>query len=291
MRRLWPYLLLIAFAVVHVIAVGKLTRGVNVRTVTENPLYVLPSPIMKVASLDLDGVVSDFLFIEAMVHIGSNIQYQGNVLTISFSEPQWKWFHGVMDASSDLDPYFVDPYYVGNSFLAWDAGMIQEANALLEKGSRYRDWDWTLPFFLGFNQFYFLQDNEKAAEYLMEASRRPDASPVLASLASKLAFKANKTENSILFLEEIIKETEDESTKKLFEARLEAFKAISLLERAVHAYQARFKRAPRNVEELVKKNIIAELPKDPYGGKYSIDSQGKVKTTSENLLMPYLNKK
>jgi len=291
MRRVLPYLLLVVLAVIHVIAVGNLSRADAVRTMPENPLYVLPSSIMKVASLDYDGIVSDFLFIEGMAYLGSNFQYQGNILRIPLTEPQWKWFYGVMDVASDLDPYFLDPYYIVNSFLTWEAGMVREANALLEKGSRYRYWDWTIPFLIGFNQFFFLQENDKAADSLMEASRRPGASPVLASLASKLAFKAHRTENSILFLEEMIRKTDDESMKKLFETRVEAFKAILALEKGVVDYRKKFRRAPANLEELVKRHIIAEIPKDPYGGKYSLDAPGRVRSTSEDQLMPHVKDK
>ena len=56
----------------------------------------------------------------------------------------------------DDELIIVDPYFYANAFLPWDAHMTEETNRLLEKGSRYRDWDWMLPFFIGFNDFFFL---------------------------------------------------------------------------------------------------------------------------------------
>jgi hypothetical protein len=282
--------LLILFVAVHIVALNTLTEqhAVLQKSEYQNQLFVLPAPILKVAALDYQGIVSDYLFVKGIVYLGGFVSQKGSgIVQLNLNEHQWHEFYNLMDVSSDLDPYFQDPYYVANAFLAWDAGMIQEANTLLEKGSRYRTWDWSLPFFLGFNYFYFLQDHDKASEKIMEASRRPGASPVLASLASKLAFKSKKTESSILFLEEMIKKTDDESTKKMFEERVEAYKALLVLEKAVDDFKEKFRRVPADIDELIKKKIIAEIPKEPYGGKFYIDSHGAVKTTSESLLVPH----
>jgi len=288
MIRALTYALLAFLAITHIAVVGKLSQHENVFPMNEDQdeLFVLPSAILKIASFDYKGIVSDYLFIKGIVYIGGSVQ-KGSSQKFNINESQWCAFYNMMQISTDLDPYFQDPYYIANAFLTWDAGMTREANSLLEKGSRYRNWDWSLPFFSGFNYFFFLNENDKASEWLMEASRRPGASPTIASLASKIAFKASKTENSISFLEEMIKQTEDESMKKMFAGRVEAYKAILDLEKAVDAYQRKFGKKPSTLERLLKNKIILEVPKEPYGGKFYIDSGGNVRTTSENQLMPF----
>lgn len=294
MHRAGISALLVIFIVAHVIMMQKLVdQHASVRADDDqDQLFTLPSSVMKIAALEYKGIASDILFVKGLSYVGSAMKHdeKGRV-SLHMSESQWKAFYDVMDVSTDLDPYFQDPYYIATSFLTWDAGMIREANALLEKGSRYRDWDWSLPFFAGFNYFYFLGENDKAAEKLMEASRRPLASPTLATLASKLAFKAKKTEASIQFLEEMIRKAEDAGMKKQFETRLDAYKRIFALEQAAEAYRKKFRKSPRDIGELVKQKIIAELPNDPYGGKYYLDAQGAVRTTSEVQLMPYIKNK
>ena len=79
---------------------------------------------------------------------------------------------------------------------------------------------------------------------------------------------------------EIIKKTDDESTKKTYEKRLNALKGILFLERAVVAYQDRFKKPPEKLDELMTKDVIREIPQDPYGGEFYIDKDGSIKTTS-----------
>jgi hypothetical protein len=165
--------------------------------------------------------------------------------------------------------------------------MVREANTLLEKGSRYRDWDWFIPFYTGFNYFYFLQDNASASKYLMEASKRPGANPMLAGLASKLAYEERRTENSIEFLEEILSKTDDESLKKEYKMRIQALKAILFLENAVVVYQKRFRHKPTAIDELVRRKVITAIPYDPYGGTFYLDANRNVKMTDEAKLLPY----
>jgi hypothetical protein len=269
----------------HVFTLERATDAWNALPKVETTGTSLPAPVLKAVSLEFDGVVSDYLFLKALVFMGSKIPRAGQ--RFSLTPDEWAWFDNLLTVSVSLDPYFVDPYYIGNAYLTWDAGMVKEANALLEKGAQYRTWDWTIPFFIGFNYFYFLQENDKAGEYLMQASRTPGASPILASLASKLAFKAKRTESSIEFLEEMIKKTDDESLRKLFETRVQAFQAILALEKAVETYRGKFGKTPDHLDELIKKGIIAEIPKDPYGGKFFLAEEGAVKSTTIHMLMPH----
>jgi hypothetical protein len=279
MQRVLPIILILLLFPVHVFfIVSKVTEGKKLLPKGEDTSYVLPSPILKIVSLEFDGLASDYTFLKALVFFGSTLERKERP---RLKEGEWRWIYNSLNASTDLDPYFFDPYYVAQAHLTWEGNMVRETNTLLEKGSRYRDWDWVLPFYLGFNSFYFLHEDDKASKYLMEASKRPYASPMLASLATRLAYKVKKTENAIIFLQEMIKGTDDESIRKQYETRLNALNAILFLERATTAYQERFKKMPEAVDDLTAKNIIKEVPKDPYGGKFYIDKDGGVKTTSE----------
>jgi len=206
-------------------------------------------------------------------------------------EWEWKWFLNTLDTATELDPYFFDPYYYANAFLPWEAGMVAETDALLEKGSRAREWDWMLPFFIGFNEFFFLDNSSKAADFLMEASRRPEGNPAFASIASRLALKGNRTENAVLFLNEIYKKTDDPALKKHYETRILALRALLVIEKAVSRYGELYGRKPRSVEDLLNKKVLARLPEDPYGGSFYLDGTGKVRSTTDSKLMPYRNKK
>jgi hypothetical protein len=285
MRGLLVAFLLILAVFIHVLSLGKASEAFKKLSQDDQYSFVLPSPMMKIASLEYQGLASDILFLKSMIFMGGTFERKERPRV---KEWEWKWLINVLDNATDLDPYFFDPYFFANAFLPWDAGMTEDANKLLEKGSRYRDWDWMPPFFIGFNYFYFLQDDSRAAEFLMEASRRPGGDPMLASIASRLAFKENRTETAIYFLEQTARNTEDKNLKYRFETRIKALRSVLLLEQAVSAYKKKFGKTPSTVDDLVNRKILVRLPVDPYGGTYYIAQDGRIKSTTSSELEPYL---
>jgi hypothetical protein len=283
MQGLTTTFLFAVLVTLHVFLLGK--AGIERKTLPSDigGGFVIPSPVLKITSLEFKGIVSDLLFIEAMAFKGSTYERKEQP---RMNPDEWQWFDKILNVSTDLDPFFLDPYVFANANMTWEGGMIRETNTLLEKGTQYRDWDWMLPFFAGFNSFFFLHDNTKAAEYLMTASRRPGPSEQLASFAARLAYKDKKTENAILFLEAIEKKTEDERLKKEYETRIHALQARLILERSVSTYKEKFNRTPVSLQRMIENGILKEIPRDPYGGKFSIGPDGEITCTSDYLLMP-----
>ena len=276
-RSLISAILVISFAFIgSVFAIPKVSLERDNLRQKEGIGLVMPSAVAQIVALEFKGLFADAIFSKAMTYYGGKL--------IRKEEPtdeEWNWIYRNMDVATDLDNYFLDPYYFGAINLSWGANKVNDANALLEKAFHYRDWDWTIPFYLGFNYFYFLQDNEKAAFYLMKASEKQGSGTLLPTLAARLAYQGKKTENAIIFLQEILKKTDDETVKKAYEKRLNALKGILFLEKAVAAYQDKFKAQPNKLDELIAKGIISALPHDPYGGEFYLDKDGSIKTTSE----------
>ena len=286
MRTLLLAAALLFGACLHVLSLGKASGSMHQLSLSDDPAFVLPSPVLKIAVLEHQGLAADLLFLRSMIFIGSALERKE---VPRVREGEWKWFIAILDAATDLDPYFLDPYYFANAFLPWDAGRVEEANRLLEKGSRYREWDSMLPFYLGFNQFFFLQDDASALHSVSEAARRPDSDPMLASFASRLAFKGNRTETAVLFLEELAKKTEDEKNRKRYETRISALRSMLALNDAVASFRRKFGRPPADLEELTAARIISRIPRDPYGGTYYLAGDGQVRSTTSSELEPYLS--
>jgi hypothetical protein len=284
MQRMLMALLLALAAFLQVVILEKAATAKKDLPEGDEYAVAIPSPALKIAALEFPGFASDILFLRTMVFMGGIHQRTERPRV---KEWEWKWLINTWDSATELDPYFYDPYYYANAFLPWDAGMVTEANRLLEKGSHYRDWDWTMPFFIGFNEFFFLGNDGKAADFLMEASRRPEGNPMFASIASRLALKGNRTETSVLFLEELYRKTEDPGLKKMYAVRIKALRGMLVIEKAVSIYKKTYRRVPPTIDDLVGKNILARLPEDPYGGAFYLDAEGNVKSTTEQMLLPY----
>ena len=277
MQRSLTTAILVSFALIgSIFAISRVSLERDNLRQKEGIGLVMPSQVAQIIALEFKGLFADAVFSRAMTYYGGKIMRSEKLLV-----EEWDWIYENMDVATDLDNYFLDPYYFGATNLVWGANKVKEANLLLEKAFKYRDWDWTIPFYLGFNYFYFLQDNEKAAFYLMESAKRGASGSLIPILAARLAYQGKRTENAIIFLQEIIRKTDDETVKKTYETRLHALKSILFLERAASVYEDRFKTRPETLNDLLAKNIIKEIPKDPYGGKFYIDKDGSIKTTSE----------
>lgn len=239
-------------------------------------LGFLPPAAIRLLALDYRDLVADLIF-------SRTLSFHGGVLKRG-EKPDaqtWQAIYRRIDTASELDPYFVDPYYFGQAVLTWDAHMPKEANALLDRGRRFRSDDWVMPFFMGFNAFYFLHDKAQGAAYLMEASRRPGSSASLGLLAARLSSESQGTETAIAFLQELEAQTDDPGTKEEMKTRIGALRGIWVLEQAVEVYRDRFGSSPADLSELVNQGVLFAFPSDPYGGVFYLNDQGKVWTTSD----------
>ncbi|HEY6873441.1 MAG TPA: hypothetical protein VI298_12015 [Geobacteraceae bacterium] len=277
-RRLFPIVIIILLLPAYLFSLSMTSTQRKMLPLGGEVSYVLPSPLLKITALEFDGLASDFMFLKALTFYGGTLERKERPRV---QEVEWRWMYDVLNAATDLDPYFYDPYYFANSNFTWEAHMVKEANTLLAKGNRYREWDWTIPFYMGFNEFYFLHDNAKASEYLMQGSKRPDADPILATLAVRMAYRGNRTEIAIVFLQETLKKTKDKNTRRELGMRLEVLQGVLALERAVETYKSKFAKLPHDLNELVAKGLLARIPDDPYCGEFYLDEDGSVKTTSD----------
>lgn len=238
-------------------------------------LSLLPATLYRFVALGYKNLVADLVFSRTMSFYGGTLKRDEPV-----DADTYRAIYHRLDTASQLDPHFVDPYYFGQSVLAWSAGMPQEANMLLDRGRRYRTDDWVMPFFMGFNAFYFLHDKARAADYLMDASQRPGASPLVGLLAARMASEGGATEIAVVFLQQLERQTEDEATRASIRTRIGALQGLAVLERAVSEYRARFGTFPATPQDLLARGVLPYLPDDPYGGTYYIAPGGKVWTTS-----------
>ncbi len=268
--------LAVALAAGHVVGLGLLTAArEEIERATER-LAVLPPALLKVTSFGFHDLASDVIFSNTLSFYGGKLNRREPL-----DAETWKAIYLRLDAASALDPYFVDPYYFGQAVLTWAAGMPREANALLDRGRRVRTDDWVLPFFMGFNSFYFLHDDAEAARYLADSSRRPGSPPLVGLLAARLASKSGATQTAIGLLHQLEQQTQDEGTLAEVRRRRAALEGVLALERAVAVYQERFGGRPQALEDLVRRGVLKSLPRDPYGGEYYLKPDGSVWTTSD----------
>ncbi len=238
--------------------------------------YVFPSQFNRVLALGHKGLYADYLFLNTITFFGERQMYRE-----SLTREDWDYLVAGLNAVTDLDPYFLDPYVLAEGTLTWETRRFADANRLLEKGMKHRTWDWQMPYYLGFNHFYFLKDFNKGAEYLMEASRRPGSPNFLPHLAARLSYYGDQAKTGILFLTGIINSTTDERLRASLLLRKKALEGAALIEEGMERFKKDLGRAPQDIAELTAGGYIGTLPEEPYGGQWVILPSGRVFSTSK----------
>ena len=249
-------------------------------TPPEERLGFIPSfEVAYFSSLEYRLLVSELIFYDATFYFGA-------IVDKPEEKPDYGRIWKYVNTSVRLNPYNIDPYYFGQAILTWDAGMVREMNAMLEKGASKRNWDFYLPFFLGFNYSYFSNDYDKAARYMAKAAElNPDAG-FLIPLAGRLFYQADKTDWAVQYLSMMLKGVKNDAIKKSLGIRIEALARIAFLEKGVRHFASLNGRPPRKLDELLSAGILKKIPADPYGGQFYFDPRdNKIKTTS-NLAAP-----
>lgn len=244
-------------------------------------LFTIPTNLLRVMSGQFKELAADVSFLNALTYLGS-ARTQPD--TKQYLPEQYAWVHNTLNNAAELDPYFVDTYYLMNSALVWDRYKVEEVVPVMAKGAYARSWDSLLPYLVGFNYYYFLTNGELSVQYLKLASQRSGGNSFYDTLAARIAYKVNKTELGIAYLEQQIHQAELEGrlySVEPLKSRLEVLKGIRKIELAVESYQNLFSRLPQDINELVKLGMLDSVPQDDLGGHYYLDAQGRVKSTND----------
>ncbi len=227
-----------------------------------NAKILPPAAFLKAISGEFNPIISEIFFAYGSVLLGS--------LNRSSPVENWNYVYNVLELSRNIDPYFKDPYRLVQGIYPWIPKMPDKAISFLKKGLAFRTWDSMLPYYTGFDYYFFSGKYKKSAEYLF-MSARISHNPFMGTLAAKIAYKGGDVDTGITFLTNILKNTLNKSTRNTISMRINALKGVKFLKKAVSEYKKIYGCMPRNLEELVVKGIIQKIPKNPYKITYRLE--------------------
>ena len=194
-----------------------------------------------------------------------------------------EWIYQTIDLITTLDPRFDYAYELGGVFLGLLADRPDLAVQLLSKGVTHNPDVWRLHFFLGFNHFYFLGNFTEAAEAMSAASDLPGRPDYIPLLAARLYAHAEQPELAVEFLGRMYEENKDEGVREQLLERIKEVTAerdLNLLNGAVGEFVKRYDRQPKTLKAVVEAGLLGDIPPEPFGGRYYIDSiDRQVKST------------
>ncbi len=273
-KRKSPYIISV-IVVLGFLATLLVQRTIDTqRRETQWEYFFIPQgKVLKTFTFGFDHFLGDIYWLRCIQYAAEK-RYTRNGLT---------WMFRSLDLVTTLDRRFKTAYLFGGIILASDGKFVDQSITLLKKGMENLSDEWRFPFHIGFNYFFYLQDFDSAARYIMRASRIRGAPSYLPLLASRLLSEAKKPETAIAFLEKMYREADDPVLKeKIFKRikRVLVERDLIFLEKGVKKYRGIFGSNPEGLQDMVKEGLIRGVPREPFGGYYYLDRQSKVPRSS-----------
>jgi len=205
----------------------------------------LPLPkLAKLASLGFDAVISDYYWIQAIYKVGG---------TRDAPHEFASYIYKIIDLVTTLDPHVSHPYRFGAIWLDDSKESVRKGNELLRRGIKYHPDDWRNYFYLGYNLFYYLNENEAAAAVLEECTKIEGSPKYLPRLVARLRSEHADLEASAMFLSELIRTTEAQDAIAIYQGALDEIDVevkARYLDRARDAYLKLYGRDIASIEDL-----------------------------------------
>lgn len=250
----------------------------------DQTLYLSSPKLLKRLSLGYYGLLADVYWTRA-------VQYYGSMHRAGGGRYELLW--PLLNITTQLDPHLIKAYEFGGSFLSakppMGAGLPDKAAELIEYGIRENPDNWRLYYDLGFIR-YDWKDYRGAADAFMRGSKLPDAHPVLAILAARMAEHGGELETARLLWKTTYQTSNDPDIRGNALTHLKALQAdddVIELDELAETYKGRFGRYPMNFREMVAAGILRGLPVDPAGHPYRLEPSGKVMVSNPEDL-PFL---
>jgi len=209
----------------------------------------VPSPERaRLLSLGFDAAVADYYWLRAIGVVGAEdgaVEQHGELIA------------DLIDVVTEVDPWVDHPYRFAAVWLTGDREMVERGNRLLERGISYHPLDWRNRYHLGFNYFFYLDEQLRAADVLEAAVPLEGAPDYLAPLVARLRSKRAGLQVAAAFLVQMVESTEDQYRRAEY---LKALDEIQIEERARYLDAARAEYWRRNGHDIER---VADLLAGP----------------------------
>jgi len=239
----------------------------------------VPRPeFVRIASFGFTSLAADYYWLLAVQLVG------GAVVDSTTHAPR---IGKLLDVVTGLDPWVDHPYRFGAVWMIDSEDSVRHANELLRRGISYHPGEWRDRFYLGFNQFYYLDDNKAAAETLEAAAQLSAAPPYLGRLVARLRSESDGLDAAAMFLEELVRHASNDYERGEYEkalAEIETERRARFLDAARAEYKRRNGKDILDVTDLLAEPspVLRQLPAEPNGSGWKLDDSGQIVSTHSN---------
>ncbi len=189
---------------------------------------------------------------------------------------------------TELDPHYIDAYWLGALILIVETGDLDAGIRLLDRGTERNPDNWILPYLAGW-ECYHAKDYDRSVRYFELAATIPGAPTAVRRMKAGLTARMGDEEQALQVWHSILEDpASDELSTKIAQRKVRELQTkvdIRALTRLVERFRTDNGRWPRVLEELVQRSYTRALPRDADDRVYAYDPRtGQVSSPAGRLL-------
>jgi len=196
-------------------SLGGVLRGADDQDDGNERLYLPDGKFLRVASLGFHAPAADYAWLQA-------VQYYGGYRR---GEHDLRYFDGLVDAVTTMDPRFEDAYVFSALIHCLDDADFTGAVDVLKRGLLHNPDSWRLHFEIGFIHYVFTGEYAVASRWFDQAAAQPGASDFCRRFAAWSAGRAGDTLGSLYLWENLRRNTQNDDMRALATGMVEKLEA------------------------------------------------------------------
>ncbi|MDY0189274.1 MAG: hypothetical protein RBR22_00915 [Desulfuromonas sp.] len=213
----------------------------------------LPAVVQRLLTGNLKELAAELLFVKTAVFYGGNVSYERLVKNAdSFSLN--------LDVASAVYPQFIDPYYLCQAALpSISPEYAAIANTILARSVNANPDDLFIPFFRGFNFFYYMDKPHQAAQVFAELAKHDSAPNWFGHLGAILSARGGNLYAGLISLQSMLAVETDQHQRDRYSRDIETFQQAIAVQKATQQYFATYANYPATLTDLVPE-FLPQLP-------------------------------
>ncbi len=277
--KLWIVVLVVACTVATTWSGMRLERKAGPEQ-REKSLLLLPNgKYLKVASLGQAPLLADLVYLWA-------IQYY----SVYEREDRFRYVRHIFgDVIAELDPHYIDAYWMGALILIVEAKDLEAGLELLEQGMQANPDNWILPYLAGW-ECYHADRYDCAEQYFARSEAMPEA-PIYVKRTriGMAAAKGDLRRAYAMWLDVLRDPAADAGTIGIAERQLRHLKGkidVQEIQAWVGKFRLDNRRWPNSLNELIRSGYTDALPLDPFGRPYAYDPLSGIVAAPRDRILP-----
>ena len=223
------------------------------------PPVILPAQAIKLSDLGLHSAASTLMWIYTIQQIATHPQKLPEMIK----------------SVNNIDPGFSYPYAFSTLVLP-SVGFLEQAIEIGKTGIDKADPDWRIPYYLATTYHIFLKDRKSAAFYFDIAANTAGAPENIKSISARYGASTDNRDQTKQIWISIYETSDDEIVLERARNYIIHFEIMEALEKALNLHRQKYGYYPKDLNDLVTKKILKEIPKSPLGVKLGLKANGEI---------------